>query len=198
MKLWTRLKNVVVSGILGLDDSPQRIALGVFLGFVVAMTPTLGLQIVIYVALAALLRVNKVAGVPILFITNPVTAVPVYGFCWWLGNLVLHGGKGESSWEEVQARLMAAESGNNESLWGQLLSADFWSRVGSAMAQLGGRAVARLAGQRRGARAPSLRPGAVGVGAYRKRTRESVNPEPALPEAIVRNERSTPPPPPPR
>ena len=58
MKLWTRLKNVVVSGILGLDDSPQRIALGVFLGFVVAMTPTLGLQIVIYVALAALLRVN--------------------------------------------------------------------------------------------------------------------------------------------
>jgi hypothetical protein len=37
-----------------------------------------------------------------------------------------------------------------------------------------------------------------GVGAYRKRTRESVNPEPALPEAIVRNERSTPPPPPPR
>jgi uncharacterized protein (DUF2062 family) len=198
VKLWTRLKNVIVSGILGLDDSPQRIALGVFLGFVVAMTPTLGLQIVIYVALAALLRVNKVAGVPILFITNPVTAVPVYGFCWWLGNLVLHGGKGESSWEEVQARLMAAESGNNESLWEQMLSADFWSRVGTAMAQLGGELWlgSLVSGVALGLPAYGLV--LWGVGAYRKRTRESVNPEPALPEAIMRNERSTPPPPPPR
>lgn len=137
MKLWRRLRALVVNGILGLDDSPQRIALGVLLGFMVAMTPTLGLQIVIYVALAAVLRVNKVSGVPILFITNPFTAVPVYGACWWLGNIVLHGGRGESSWADVRARLLA-ESSSSESVYEQLLSADFWGRVGETMVQLGG------------------------------------------------------------
>ena len=90
-KWWEKLKDVVVHKILGLDDAPSRIAWGVFLGCVVAMTPTLGLQILLYVSLATLLRVNKLSGIPILFISNPFTAVPLYGFCWWVGNLLLHG-----------------------------------------------------------------------------------------------------------
>ena len=194
MNLWGRLKDMVVTRILGLDDSPQRIARGVFLGFLVAMTPTLGLQIVLYVTLAAILRVNKVSGVPILFITNPVTALPLYGFCWWLGNVVLHGGQGASSWEDVRARLIE-ESSRSDSVYEQLLSADFWSSVGEAMAQLGGELWlgSLISGLVLGVPAYAL--ALWGVRAYRRHGRYALNPEPDLPEANVRNERSTPPPP---
>ena len=44
-KLW----HVLEHHILGLNDEPHRIARGVFLGTVVAFTPTLGLQMMIYV-----------------------------------------------------------------------------------------------------------------------------------------------------
>jgi uncharacterized protein (DUF2062 family) len=87
--LVARAKDVVVHRILGVDDTPHRIAWGVFLGSVVAWTPTIGLQIVLYVAVATLLRANKVSGVPILFFTNPVTAVPVYWFAWRVGCAAL-------------------------------------------------------------------------------------------------------------
>ena len=194
MNLWGRLRDMVVTRILGLDDSPQRIARGVFLGFVVAMTPTLGLQIVLYVTLAAILRVNKVSGVPILFITNPVTALPMYGFCWWLGNAVLHGGSGGAGWEEVRARLME-ESARSDSVYEQLLSADFWSRVGEAMAQLGGELWlgSLISGVVLGA--PAYLLSLWGVRAYRRHGDHALNPEPSVPEPNVRNERSTPPPP---
>ena len=50
MRWWSRLRNVVVNRILGLNDTPHRIAWGVLLGFVVAFTPTVGLQMMIFVA----------------------------------------------------------------------------------------------------------------------------------------------------
>ena len=83
-----RLRSLIVHRILGVRDTPRRIAWGVFLGTVVAWTPTLGFQIMIYVAIATLLRANKVSGIPILFISNPVTAVPLYWSCWKVGDLI--------------------------------------------------------------------------------------------------------------
>jgi len=167
----------------------------VFLGFMVAMTPTLGLQIVLYLGLATLLRVNKVAGVPILFISNPLTAVPLYGFCCWFGHLLLHGGQGESSWQVVQARLLAAAE-SSESVSQQMLSADFWSRVGNSMAALGAElwVGSLVLGVLIGLPAYGLV--LWGVDRYRCHTRAPVNPEPALAEGSVPNARSTPPPPP--
>ena len=44
---WRRLKQIVLHNILHLDDTPHRIAWGVFIGAMIAFTPTLGLQIVL-------------------------------------------------------------------------------------------------------------------------------------------------------
>lgn len=89
-ELWRRLRQIVYHNILHLDDTPHRIAWGVLLGALIAFTPTLGLQIVIYIPVAALLRANKVSGIPILFISNPFTAVPLYYTTWSIGAAVLH------------------------------------------------------------------------------------------------------------
>ena len=83
--LWRRLQQIVFHNILHLDDTPHRIAWGVFIGAMIAFTPTLGFQIVLYLPIAALLRANKVSGIPILFISNPFAAVPLYYTTWSVG-----------------------------------------------------------------------------------------------------------------
>jgi hypothetical protein len=65
--------------------------LGVAIGVLIGFTPTMGAQTVMAIALAALLRGNKAACVPFVWVTNPLSFVPVYGFCWWVGSLFTGG-----------------------------------------------------------------------------------------------------------
>lgn len=132
---WARLKGVVINKILGVADTPHRIAWGVFLGFIIGWTPTLGFQIVLYVTTASLLRANKVSGIPIVFISNPFSAVPLYYFAWWVGNLALHGGGDMSA--DTQLLLDSLGMQTDQSLWDGLVSAEFWTSVGRALVALG-------------------------------------------------------------
>jgi uncharacterized protein (DUF2062 family) len=55
----------------------------------VAFLPLVGFQTAISIGLAALARANKAVCVPIVWITNPVTLVPIYGGCLALGRMVM-------------------------------------------------------------------------------------------------------------
>ena len=135
-----RAKNLIVHRILGVRDTPRRIAWGVFLGTIVAWTPTLGFQIMIYVAIATLLRANKVAGIPILFISNPVTAVPLYWSCWKVGDFLVNGGEGATpeAQLEMQERLSSSEEAAAETdWWNDLLTAEFWEQLGQTLWDMG-------------------------------------------------------------
>lgn len=89
MTLYERLKDVIVHRIIGVADTPHRIAWGVFIGCVIAFSPTFGAQIMLYVLTATLLGANKISGIPVLFVTNPFTIVPIYYAEWWFGSLLL-------------------------------------------------------------------------------------------------------------
>jgi uncharacterized protein (DUF2062 family) len=136
-ELWRRLKQIVFHNVLHLDDTPHRIAWGVFIGAMIAFTPTLGLQIVLYLLVTALLRANKVSGIPILFISNPFTAVPLYYTTWSIGAAVLHPQK-EVTRATIKTWLgntgRALKHGGVE----RLLDADFWSDTGRLLASTGG------------------------------------------------------------
>lgn len=134
--LWRRLRQIIVHNVLHLDDTPHRIAWGVFIGAIIAFTPTLGLQIVIYIPVAALFRANKVSGIPILFISNPFTAVPLYYTTWWVGAAVMHPEK-----EVTQATIKGwlGDTGRalkNDGI-GRLLEAEFWTEAGRLLANTG-------------------------------------------------------------
>ena len=75
----------------GLDDpsQPHRVALGVALGMFVAFTPTIGFQMVIVLALASVLRANKLVGVPLVWISNPLTIPAIFYAGYSLGRVVL-------------------------------------------------------------------------------------------------------------
>lgn len=63
---------------LRLQGAPDEIAKGVAIGIFVGMTPTLGLQMVIAIFVAIWLKENKIAAALGVWITNPVTAAPIY------------------------------------------------------------------------------------------------------------------------
>ena len=92
-QLWRRLIEFVEYRILHVDDTPHRIALGVAIGFFVAWTPTISIQTIIAIALAALFRANKAVPIPIVWISNPVTAAPIFYANYWLGAAIVGGGE---------------------------------------------------------------------------------------------------------
>lgn len=134
MRWWSRLRDLVVNRILGLNDTPHRIAWGVFLGFVVAFTPTIGLQMMIFVVVATLLRANKFSGIPVIWLTNPVTMVPVYYTCWRVGAFLLNTEEDPGRGQRIIDQLMGAET---EWSWGRLLESTFWLELGSTLGELG-------------------------------------------------------------
>src|SRR5262245_22024195 len=80
----------MVQSILTLQDTPHSIALGTAIGLFIAWTPTVGIHMILVVALALLLRANKAAGLIAVYVSNPLTIVPMYWFDYRLGALVLH------------------------------------------------------------------------------------------------------------
>jgi len=132
---WHRLRRPIIEKILHLDDTPHRIALGVFLGFVVGWTPLMGAQIVLYLAAAYLFRANRASGLPPVLLTNPITAVPIYVLNWRIGQWLLNpGGITEAAREKKTAALTAFVEKFSVS---EVLTASFWDRFADAFGTFG-------------------------------------------------------------
>lgn len=121
--VWQRLRELIVHSVLRLDDTPHRIALGVAIGFFVTWTPTVSVQMILVVALASVLKANKLVGVPFVWISNPLTIVPIYGPNYFIGSKLLGGRYTWSAFTaaveramEAQANLPAAE-GLLDQIW---------------------------------------------------------------------------------
>ncbi|UCH29292.1 MAG: DUF2062 domain-containing protein [Myxococcales bacterium] len=134
--LWRRLQQIVIHNVLHLDDTPHRIAWGVFIGAIIAFTPTLGLQILIYIAVATLLGANKLSGIPILFVSNPFTAVPLYYMTWKIGAAVMQPDK-EITRATIKEWLGNTGRALKDDGIGRLLEAEFWKEAGRLLASTG-------------------------------------------------------------
>jgi len=88
-RYWLRFRRFVFHRILHADDTPHALALGVSVGTLVAILPFIGLQTIVAVSLAALLRANKAVCVPLVWITNPFTTVPIVGLCLAVGRFIM-------------------------------------------------------------------------------------------------------------
>lgn len=87
--IWNRSREFFVHNILHADDPPHRIALGVAIAMFVTFTPTIGFQMGLVFALCWFLKANKLVGLPLVWISNPATIVPIYYPCLWLGAFLL-------------------------------------------------------------------------------------------------------------
>lgn len=84
-----QLRRFVYHNLLHADDPPHKLALGMAVGIFVALTPTVGIQMVIAGFLSWMLRANKAVSVAVVWISNPGTMVPIYWYCYRIGCAVL-------------------------------------------------------------------------------------------------------------
>ena len=90
--LRARIRGLFTAGfhrLVTLEDTPRSIALGAAIGVFIGMTPTYGVQMFIVFIVNSLLRVNRVAGLITIYITNPLTLVPIYWLCYKFGAHML-------------------------------------------------------------------------------------------------------------
>ena len=84
-----RCRRYVYHSILHADDPPHELALGVALAMFVMFTPTVGIQMIITFFLAWLFRANKAVGIPVVWISNPLTFVPIFYPAYLIGCWLL-------------------------------------------------------------------------------------------------------------
>jgi uncharacterized protein (DUF2062 family) len=82
-------RDFLVHRVLHADDTPHRIALGMAIGVFIAWTPTVGFQMALVVALAWLLDANRVVGIPVVWVSNPVTFAPIYLPNYYVGRWIV-------------------------------------------------------------------------------------------------------------
>ena len=100
---WQKARDWFVH-LLHLDESVHRIALGAAIGVFIAFTPTIGIQMLLIFFATSLFRANAAAGVPMAWITNPLTIPPVFYWNYRIGCLLL--GKSDSAVEEFRKALV--------------------------------------------------------------------------------------------
>ncbi|TVR42613.1 MAG: DUF2062 domain-containing protein [Planctomycetota bacterium] len=105
--------------ILIINDTPHRVALGVAIGTFITYLPMVGIQMMLSAGLALLTRANVAATVPPVWITNPITIIPIYLFLHWLGNLFVGGPA--LRWSQLYEALAAiAAKRSEEGLWASM------------------------------------------------------------------------------
>lgn len=92
----------MVHTILHADDTPHALSLGVAIATFVAIIPVIGLQTVVAVAIAAAFRANKAVCIPVVWLSNPVTALPINYACLWVGRWLMPSENGESIMQAIQ------------------------------------------------------------------------------------------------
>jgi uncharacterized protein (DUF2062 family) len=71
--------------------SPHAVAGGFSLGLFLALTPTVGVQLLVAVFLATFFKLSRPAALLAVMITNPLTVPPIFTFNYWVGRLFFEG-----------------------------------------------------------------------------------------------------------
>ena len=102
--------------LLQLDDTPESIALGAAVGMFIAWTPTVGIQMVMVFLLALVIPMNRLAAVIFIYISNPLTMIPLYYLSYLLGLQIL-GDQGMSYDEFLVFFNEIQEVASRETFW---------------------------------------------------------------------------------
>ena len=88
--------------LLELDDTPKEIARGIAIGVFIAMTPTVGIQMITIALVCTIFHGNRLAGVSMAWISNPLTIVPIYWLDYVIGSFtVIYKMKYNENWKRM-------------------------------------------------------------------------------------------------
>ena len=99
MKSWLQKIKNFAKRLLWIQDSPQKIALGLAIGVFWGIMPTFGFAILFSLPSALLLKGNRLAAILGTFVANPLTVPFIYPFGYKIGQLILKTTPLPFSWE---------------------------------------------------------------------------------------------------
>ena len=98
-RFWSQPRQIL-RDLLAVDDSAHAIAAGATVGIFIGLTPTVGIQMILVAILAVFARgwlyFNRTAALLMVYVTNPLTLVPIYWFNYTVGADLI-GGDAEKS-----------------------------------------------------------------------------------------------------
>jgi len=109
---WKRIKSKMVREPLPPEDIAAGWALGVFIGFAIPF----GLQLIVAIPLALMMRVSKIGATCGTFVTNPVTIFFIYPAQTFIVNKLVFGGSltysklAETEWTWSAVRRLGADT----------------------------------------------------------------------------------------
>lgn len=119
---WRRQIRYVYLRFLRLQGSPEHLARGMASGIFSGCFPLFGFQTIMGIAVATVLRGNRLMAAAATWVSNPFTYVPIFAFNYQVGHWMLGGGNTQTfqdldtltSWmdmgTEVSVRLMLGSS----------------------------------------------------------------------------------------
>jgi len=88
---WWSSPREILRALLMLRDTRHSVALGTAIGIFIGMTPTVGFQMLLVVALSLAIgrfvRFNRLAALIAVYVSNPLTVAPIYWFNYRVGTL---------------------------------------------------------------------------------------------------------------
>jgi len=102
------------------SSSTHSIARGVAIGFIVGFEPIMGIQMAVAAAFAALFRANYLAAILPVWITNPVTFIPIYGFNYWFGHILTGLGPSMADYHAALEKARDTNAGAGAGYWENL------------------------------------------------------------------------------
>lgn len=100
IKKWIDFKRVIKK-LARSHSSSHDLAFGAAIGFFIGMLPIMGIQMLVAAAIAAIFRVSKLAAILPVWISNPLTFIPLYGFNYWVGNKLTGLGPNHEEYRKV-------------------------------------------------------------------------------------------------
>jgi uncharacterized protein (DUF2062 family) len=92
---WWSSPRKLLRYVLSLDDTAHHIALGPAMGLFIGLTPTVGIQmflaVVVYYMCLPFFRFNCKAAVVTVYVSNPLTMLPLYWFDYRVGQVFFGG-----------------------------------------------------------------------------------------------------------
>lgn len=85
---WLRRIRYFYYRFIRLRSTPEELARGLASGIFAGCFPLFGFQTLIGIAIAAILRGNKIAAAAGTWVSNPLTYVPIYAFNLWIGQFI--------------------------------------------------------------------------------------------------------------
>lgn len=116
--------------ILIVQDTPHRVAWGFAIGLFIGWLPIMGIQMPVAAFAAWRLRGNVLASLPPVWISNPITVLPIYYLCNRTGALIY----GQAaSWERISDLLQKMQAYDFKSVTGGLYEVVIATVVGGTL-----------------------------------------------------------------